>query len=650
MRLIAALALCALLPQDDPVAALKELAKSPDEKRARQTLVEGLEREIAAGVKALDENRPDEAEKRLARAATLARPYSEAYARLLVNVILTTRRQVRAESSALVRGIVEDIRAKKSWIPRFHAAKSEGAIRVYADRFAALEAAAKAWEAAPPDAAAVDAEVAKWHAIRHAGPALGCGTCKGGGESACVCKEGVVTLACKMCKGAGTIQCLLCEGKGSIAHHGYVGTIRLTLEKAITVRIVLANGRTTNAKLHPQVLTWTLGPCAGKGKLTLKTSSKPLDPAMKPAAPVTKEQDCNRVWKELRDFAFTGRSKIEIQAEGGKMVAMEPQAAKRFLADYEKCRDGKLDCERCERKFVNRCISCLGRASSSGPCGECAGASAKLCAACGFVGDTAWIGLLVPPASVPGLASSLDGHAEALRGWQQYRAYSAARRDAVAAQLRKAKEGLDPTAQIHPTYVNIACWICKGKGGDCDDCWGTGRREFYEGTPQYDAYATVARLERQQGEMAKEARRAAPPASIRIAAPKPPDPAPPKPPDPVPPKPPDPAPPKPGDPPPAQPGPGIAALPKTIQDMIAAADAACAQGLKHLEAARAANENTDAWIAESRKALEKLREAQTGYVSAQEACDREQVDVPAELLAKLRRNMQALVIARKQAP
>lgn len=644
MRLLALGALLfAQVASDDPVAALRELEKKPKDDqtvaRAQKIVCDGLERELSNGLRALADGRADEAEVRLARAATLARPYNEAYAKLLISLVLSSRRQVRLEGAALVRGVAEDVRGKKPWSDRMARAKRDSPVRVAKDLMASLEARAKEWETAAPQPQAVDAEAAKWMAVKFA-PATTCATCKGAGDVACTCREGMVAAMCQTCGGPGTITCLLCGGPGTVSHGGYVGTIKLTLSKTITVKVVLANGKNAQARIDPQVLTWKLGPCEGKGACQLNTSSQPAGGG-KAAAPLTLEQKCGRVWKELRDFAFTGRSRIEIETTGGAMERMEPAAAKRFLADYEKCKDGKLVCERCERKTTNPCPSCSGRGSMPAPCSTCAGAASTLCATCGFVGDTTWIAALAPASSMGGISAALDRHASAVRFWAERRAWAAGRRSDLTAQLKAAKQGLDASAVVGPNHVSLQCPICKGQAGECETCWGTGRREYFEGTPQYEKYAAASRLERQLAELSRDVVVAPPMPDVKLAEvvtqAKPVTPPPP---------------PTPGPGPRPSPGTGgtIASLPESIRQQIGAAEAAYDEGCKNLEAAKGSGSDTQKWIDESRKALSKLREAQGGYTAAQEACDAQGLPVPKELLNKFCKNMQALVMARKQAP
>jgi hypothetical protein len=83
--------------------------------------------------------------------------------------------------------------------------------------------------------------------------------------------------------------------------------------------------------------------------------------------------------------------------------------------------------------------------------------------------------------------------------------------------------------------------------------------------------------------------------------------------------------------------------------MIRQADALHESGKVHLEKSKFTKDNAE-WIAESQKALNDLKQAQTFYATAQETLDEMGIAVPKELLLKFRTNMQALVIARKQAP
>jgi len=83
--------------------------------------------------------------------------------------------------------------------------------------------------------------------------------------------------------------------------------------------------------------------------------------------------------------------------------------------------------------------------------------------------------------------------------------------------------------------------------------------------------------------------------------------------------------------------------------MIRKADELHETGKSHLEKSKATNEN-GIWQDEAIKALMDLKNAQTLYASAQETLDARGATVPRELLTKFRTNMQALVMARRQAP
>ena len=98
----------------------------------------------------------------------------------------------------------------------------------------------------------------------------------------------------------------------------------------------------------------------------------------------------------------------------------------------------------------------------------------------------------------------------------------------------------------------------------------------------------------------------------------------------------------------AGPGPAIA-IPKSVEEMIRKADEFHETGKSHLEKSKASQDNA-VWQDESIKALQDLKNAQTLYASAQETLDARGATVPKELLNKFRTNMQALVMARKQAP
>jgi hypothetical protein len=240
-------------------------------------------------------------------------------------------------------------------------------------------------------------------------------------------------------------------------------------------------------------------------------------------------------------------------------------------------------------------------------------------------------------AHAPSLAEALKASAGVLREWMGARAGRGARAADLARRLEDARKGADAAAKFNGEsgVVDVQCARCKGSGGDCEDCWGAGRREFVVGTPQFERYALIDRLTRQLAEASKPGPAAPPalpplPESDAVAA------------APVPLPPPDPLPaPTPGAP---------LVIPKSVDEMIARGDALFDQGKKQLEASKAAGTNATAWIEEGLKAVRSLRDAQALYAAAQERLDETGQPVPTTLQQKIRTALQALVMARKQIP
>src|SRR6185503_16706111 len=101
----------------------------------------------------------------------------------------------------------------------------------------------------------------------------GCATCKGLGAAACgACQAGLAPGPCARCESKGSVPCLLCDGSGSLDHHGYKGTLLLTLEHTTTVMFKNDAGKTVRAKAEPQTLTYQMSPCAG-GSFPLQTQN-----------------------------------------------------------------------------------------------------------------------------------------------------------------------------------------------------------------------------------------------------------------------------------------------------------------------------------------------------------------------------------------
>jgi hypothetical protein len=454
----------------------------------------------------------------------------------------------------------------------------------------------------------------------------GCASCKGAGAAACAsCQKGFAQGACPRCEAKGQVNCLLCDGSGQMDHHGYKGTLVLVLEKDTKAK----DEKGRSGTLPAQTVTYRMSPCdAGQFQLhtenvVTKTGAKGQENLRHP---------CLKFWNQMKMFVFSGRAKIQIMSRQGKLVAFSSTAARRFFADYENCKGGRVVCDRCTGRKTDVCGTCAGKGQAALLCRTCEGSSLQACAACRGYGDATWLSKLLPPS--PALQQQLGGRADAIRGWLDERARLAGRKELLAAQLAEAKKGLDPSAKLTPDYLDLLCPRCKANGSECEECWATGRREYYEGTSQYERYALAQKLERQlkealAGGSAAPAFAALAPepgaaASGSVAsAPKP--------------------------PPIVVPPNAPIKIPGSIEEIIKEADRLHETGKKHLEASKASNDNA-VWIDEGIKAVGDLRNAQTLYATAQEKLDAAGTSVPRELIQKFRINMQALVMARKQVP
>jgi hypothetical protein len=253
------------------------------------------------------------------------------------------------------------------------------------------------------------------------------------------------------------------------------------------------------------------------------------------------------------------------------------------------------------------------------------------CAACKGYGDATWLAKVVP--SAPALAKVLVEQAADIKAWIDERQRRGTRQLDLARRLEDAKKGIDPTAKLLGDLVDIVCPKCKGGGSECEECWGAGRREYFEGTGQFERYAVVEKLTKQLNELAKSP--LAPlalaplPESESAAVVQGPKPAP--------------------QPLPAGPPPAGLPIPKTIEEMIKKADEFHEVAKTHLEKSKATSDNAT-WIDEGMKALAAFKNAQILYTAAQEKLDETGAPVPRALLDKYRTNMQGLVMARKQVP
>jgi hypothetical protein len=461
---------------------------------------------------------------------------------------------------------------------------------------------------------------------------VSCALCKGAGAAPCTaCQAGFALGNCPRCEAKGNVPCLLCDGSGTLDHPGYKGTFVLTMNDTT---VVVPQGKGT---LHGQIVTYHMSGCTA-GSFHLKTDNvitcaHKNDPK-RPVKPTSFDgsKPCGDFWKEMKMFAFNGRAKMQVNNNKGQLTAISPAAARRFFSEYESCAAGRVSCDRCTGKKTDVCSLCTGKGQAPLMCAKCEGSAMIPCAACKGYGDATWIGRMLPPPTAPALAQALAERAATLREWFDERARRDSRLKDLTTRFADAKKDLDPTAKLTDDTVDIVCPKCKGGGKDCEECWNAGRREYSVGTSQFERYAIAQRLERQLKDLEKG------PAPVPVlphvpeleaaVVAKPVTPLPP---------------PNPSDP-------AIAlAIPKTIEDMIKKADELHETGKSHLEKSKASSDNA-VWQDEAVAALKDLKNAQILYTTAQEALDAKGAQVPRSLLDKYRTNMQALVMARKQAP
>jgi hypothetical protein len=458
----------------------------------------------------------------------------------------------------------------------------------------------------------------------------GCATCKGLGAAACAaCQAGLAPGPCTRCESKGSVPCLLCDGSGSLDHHGYKGTLVLVAERPASVRIKNDKGKMIRATLDPQTLTYQMSLCSG-GSFALQTESVNTKTGAKTSGSVN--QPCEKFWSEMKLFVFNGKAKIKVNNNKGQLTPLSSQGARRFFGEYEACAAGKVPCDRCTGRKTDTCSVCQGKGKAPVACDKCEGAAMIACATCKGYGDASWLAKALP--SAPVLSKALVDQASAIKSWIDERQRRANRQLDLSRRLEEAKKGIDPTARVTPDVVDLSCTRCKGNSSECEECWGTGRREFTDGTAQFERYALVDKLTRQVADLAKTpaAPLSLPPlpesegAPVAVA-------------------------PRPVAPQalPAGPAPSGLAIPKTVEEMVKKADEFHESGKGHLEKSKAASDNAT-WIDEGMKALSDFKNAQILYTAAQEKLDENGETVPRALLEKFRINMQGLVMARKQVP
>ena len=457
----------------------------------------------------------------------------------------------------------------------------------------------------------------------------GCAPCKGAGAAPCTaCQNGLALGPCIRCESKGSVPCFLCDGSGQLDHRGYKGTLVLTVERPVRVSLKNDKGKTVGGTLDPQTLTYQMNLCSG-GSFGLQTESV----ATKTGAKTTgsANQPCTKFWTEMRMFVFSGKAKIKVNDHKGQLRSIGSQNARRFFADYEICASGRVACDRCTGRKTDPCSVCQSKGKAMAACAACEGSSMIACATCKGYGDATWVAKVLP--SAPALAKVLADQAAEIKTWIDERQRRSTRQLDLTRRLEDAKKGIDPTAKLLGDLVDIVCPKCKGSGSDCEECWGVGRREYAEGTSQFERYAVVERITKQLADMAKN------PLGPLALAPLPesesapvaqaPKPAP--------------------QPLPAGPPPAGLAIPKTVDEMVKQADEFHEKAKGHLEKSKAASDNAT-WIDEGMKALASFKNAQILYTAAQEKLDETGAPVPRALQEKYRINMQGLVMARKQVP
>jgi hypothetical protein len=484
---------------------------------------------------------------------------------------------------------------------------------------------------ADPYAREFSAELFRWILLAKAPhrTLTDCPTCRNLGSAPCTdCQAGRSPQPCPPCGAKGAVPCFLCDGSGTLDHHGYQGTLVLSVTSDTRVSFKNDQGKILRGTLDAQTLTYRMRPCAS-GSFALDTESVVRKTGVKKSGSTS--QPCEKFWKEMKMFVFNGKAKIQVSTPGGKLAPLPPAGARRFFGEYETCEGGRVPCDRCAGRKTDPCSLCAGKGQASLPCASCEGSALRACGNCRGAGDASWLVRVIPQA--PALGEALRRHAALLRDWRAARSIRETRAADLARRLEDARKDADPAAKFNAErgVVDVKCPRCKGAGGDCEECWASGRREHPEGSATYERYALIDRLARQKDAVAK-----AVPAPLPLLPPLPDADAPvgatPPPPPVV-----------------ALPAGAPVAIPKTVEEMIAKADALYQAGRGHLEKSKAAGSDAG-WIEEGLQAVKTLRDAQTLYASAQERLDELGRPVPMELQQKIRTALQALVMARKQIP
>ena len=508
--LVLALSFLALAPvqQEDWCEEMRKMSEDVNKIQGPLYLLRSLRQEMLRSTKALDESRLDLADLHLLRLAQVSRTYNENHANQVVSLALALRAEVRAEGVARVLAVAEDLKNKRV---KEAGEKIELALNTpyLATTYRAEFERLKPWLETPPAPAAVEAEVARWRGLMPPGGTSNCSPCSGKGEIDCpTCQNGWIEEPCRHCAGKGAGSCLTCAGKGKLAHGGFGGMMRLVVPEPFEAWVII-NGKKRKAKFPAQRIIWSFKPCTGSGSCDLATTSTPLDGSSgeRKAYKLT----CAEVFDQLKLYVFNGRA-LMFKSDKDKDV-LTAEEAKRFFAEYEKCKSGHTVCDACDGKTTGKCAPCLGMGLRVSVCSTCSGAATLSCTTCRTSGDSSWLAAKIPASRVPALGACLDNHVKALVTWRENRAKERVKSAGARDRLARARQGLDPNYDFTVDRVKVTCAKCVGKGEvkdpaggkplPCEECWSVGRREYASGTPVWEQYAALRKLEDQVAKLSK---------------------------------------------------------------------------------------------------------------------------------------------------
>ncbi|MHC4607021.1 MAG: hypothetical protein ACYTAF_08780, partial [Planctomycetota bacterium] len=649
-----------------PLAALRKLRNDlSDESKAKaRTIVRnGIGRELTKSVEAWNAGKWTEFRDHLIEASQLSRLYSDKHSKTVMRMLFTLQRELEVRADDLIRLAAAYAKTKDEEAVRgliAEARKDPFFNGLFGKELSSLEGNVSGWCSSAPSDSDILSEVERWS--NRLKVKLGsCPACSGLGGVVCdKCKkEGFVLGECSRCKASGRVNCQLCGGSGKNKHKGYVGIIFLDIPRDFKMKVKI-QGKWRTGTMPAQLITYEMSEDSGDGKFTLNTHTK-----VKPSTKVDKlrgqeerhtfQKPCQEFWDEMERFVFTGKAKIKVPDRSGNLTTYSASSAKRLLADYEHCSKGSVKCERCNGRKKKSCTTCSGSKQSPAVCADCAGGGHAVCETCfGFkkTENLLWVTGLVPPDKVTDLKDALEEHAGALEKWLAERAGQLTWRRNITRSLMATLAKQSPDAEFGEGYVTVKCPKCRGSGGTCQECWGTGKRQYYEGSSKYEEYSTAKQLAERIGrfhpanagplpsstiketgkvatgiaEMDHERRTQEIRKRIRgegLDKDLPKD-----------------LPPVPSE---------FRHLPEDVQLHIRRGIAYNQLGEKHFKLADS-NVNPSGWVEESYVAIGAYRKAQTEFATAQETLDARGIGVPVDMLRMYRENLQALFWARKHAP